>query len=348
MDAEYLKANVGTALSLGLVEVMHSQPADPVEFLSQFLFRHATSQRAQQQADSHARLLERADAVLEQREAERLKAEQDEQEKRQAEEKMAQSREEMFEQRLGQTGSVEEVWRAAVERVSECVGEMDSAVYVAELLGDEAQRLAYFMTSPGQEFMLENALEREQGPVTFDKLFPEDEEEEEEDEEALRRAKIPEAPPVLNIPMAPPVMLTPFNSNDNNEDNINDNEISGSGLSESAKAAAAAGVAALAAAAAATGSNGSLSVPQTTAGHTAKAPSLAELILQRKANLRDAKSAPARPVSEKVAQHQTQRTDMISALSQALRRRRLDIRKQSTFLLNRQASDEWSSDSDSD
>ena len=40
MDADFLKAHVGDALTKGMSEVNLYQPADPVEFLGQYLLKY--------------------------------------------------------------------------------------------------------------------------------------------------------------------------------------------------------------------------------------------------------------------------------------------------------------------
>lgn len=40
MDSAYLKQHVGTALALGLSEICQKKPADPIDYLSNWLRKH--------------------------------------------------------------------------------------------------------------------------------------------------------------------------------------------------------------------------------------------------------------------------------------------------------------------
>lgn len=40
MDAEYLRKNIGSCLSQCLAEVCMKQPADPIEYIAHWLYKH--------------------------------------------------------------------------------------------------------------------------------------------------------------------------------------------------------------------------------------------------------------------------------------------------------------------
>lgn len=52
MDAEYLKENVGTALAKGLAAVTIAKPADPVEFLGNWLLKYIDNRAVEEKVCS--------------------------------------------------------------------------------------------------------------------------------------------------------------------------------------------------------------------------------------------------------------------------------------------------------
>ncbi|XP_057309506.1 DPY30 domain-containing protein 1-like [Hydractinia symbiolongicarpus] len=57
MDSEYLKRHVGTALSLGLSEVCQKKPADPIDYLANWLRKFVQNEENKRQVEKEEELL---------------------------------------------------------------------------------------------------------------------------------------------------------------------------------------------------------------------------------------------------------------------------------------------------
>jgi len=64
MDAEYLRQNIGNCLSECLAEVCMKRPADPIEYIAHWLYKHIDNVNAKTQVITELFLFETEDIII--------------------------------------------------------------------------------------------------------------------------------------------------------------------------------------------------------------------------------------------------------------------------------------------
>lgn len=132
LEAQYVKKTVGPALKQALAEIVEKRPADPVEYLANFLLKYSENKRLEE--------IERENQIL----VEKLQKEKEEEEKRQEEMRLEAERIRLEEEELRREAELEERRKRELEELAKRKEEIANLAPALPSLAEEEDQIVEF------------------------------------------------------------------------------------------------------------------------------------------------------------------------------------------------------------